>query len=59
MCKEHMGGTLQVVGCTRKNLIVWRHKPRITSTAAKGIANAKEYAKDPLDKQASQQGGAW
>ena len=31
-----LGGTLEVEGCTRKHLTVWRHKPRITSTAAKG-----------------------
>ena len=31
-----LGGVLEVDGCTRKHLTVWRHKPRITSTAAKG-----------------------
>ena len=40
------GGTLTVPGCTRTHLTVWRQKARITSTAAKGIANAKEYRKD-------------
>mmetsp|Transcript_57590 Transcript_57590/g.158172 ORF Transcript_57590/g.158172 Transcript_57590/m.158172 type:complete len:263 (-) Transcript_57590:25-813(-) len=40
------GGALRVPGCTRTNLTLWRTKPRITSTAAKGIANAREYVKD-------------
>lgn len=40
------GGALRVPGCTRTNLTLWRTKPRITSTAAKGIANEREYIKD-------------
>lgn len=40
------GDRLVVPGCTRTNLTVWRQKPVITSTAAAGIANAREYQKD-------------
>ena len=40
------GGVLKVAGCTRTNLTVWRAKPRLTSTAAAGIASQREYIKE-------------
>lgn len=40
------GGVRRVAGCMRTNLTVWRDKPRLTSTAAAGIANEREYVKD-------------
>jgi len=40
------GGAFNVTGCLRSKLTLWRSKPRLTSTAANGIASAKEYAKD-------------
>jgi len=39
-----------VPGCKRQNLTVWRQKPTITSTAAKGIANARGFQKDLVAK---------
>jgi len=40
------GGVRCVPDCTHKHLTVWREKPRLISTAAKGIANEREYRKD-------------
>jgi len=36
--------------CTRQNLVSWRILPTMTSTAAKGIANAKMFEKDLVGK---------
>ena len=40
------GGAFNVPGCLRSKLTLWRSKPRLTSTAADGIASEREYAKD-------------
>ena len=40
------GGLYHVPGCMRTNLTVWRAKPRLTSTAAAGIANGREFVKE-------------
>jgi hypothetical protein len=39
------GGLYHVPGCIRTKLTVWRAKPRLTSTAAAGIANGREFVK--------------
>ena len=40
------GDRLVVPRCTRQHLTVWRQLPTITSTAAAGIANQREFQKD-------------
>jgi hypothetical protein len=44
------GNRLVVPDCKRQNLTVWRQKPPMTSTTAKGIANAREFQKDLVAK---------
>ena len=36
--------------CSRANVTVWRTKPRLTSTAAAGVANEKVFIKDLWSK---------
>ena len=44
--KAGWGGVYGVPECMRRNLTVWRSKPKLTSTAAAGIANAREFGKE-------------